>query len=495
MLIRDVCRYSPGLGLLVIADGPASSPHLGGRSADPFQSWLIWTPIQNTVNVNHRYSHPWATLLVAVDRYVRVEREYVMEFLRRRKNWKKPSVAVAGLGLSALLVSACSSTSSSSVSTSATLNAANSSKGTFQVLGVIDTSGNDSAYGPDQLIALQASVAYWNAHGGIGGEHVALSYVNGNSDPVTAVTSVVQWVSSHGKPNLIYDGLSADDAGMPAEIKRLGVLSIGQNSAATCDAHVQQTCPTQFVPIPLLSVQETATAAFMKQRGYKKVGLLVEEDEFSQSEISPLLAAFKADGITTVTSTFPLTAVDVTPEVSQLTSSGVNAIWGAALGPAAGYIISARSNLGLVNKLPLVFDPGAGAEDLTKLGSAAALQNAYETIARPQDPNITLPGRSDLLTYAAPYGKVNQPLPASIAWDSLVLAHDAASQAGSVSTQPMINALINLSKTGQDDPLYMYPDLVGFTESDHEDVLAGSSTYEIVKVGPLNAQGEVASGT
>lgn len=414
-----------------------------------------------------------------------------MRFLRGWKSWRKSSVAVAGLGLSVLLVAACSSSGSSSAATSST-NSASSSKGTFRVLAIIDTSGDASAYGPQQLIALQGSVAYWNAHGGIGGEHVVLSYVNGNSDPATAVTSLIQWISSNGKPNMVWDGESGiDDSGIPPEIKRLDVLDIGQDSANVCSANAQQTCPTRFVPVPLTTVNMAATAAFMKQQGYKKVGLLAEEDGFSQSEVPLLQAALKAEGISTVVATFPLTAVDVTPEVTQLSSSGVDAIWGAALGPAAGYVISARSNLGLVQKLPVVFDAGAGAQDLTKLGTPASLQNAYESTARPQDPNVNLPGRTELYKYSASYGTLDQPLPASIAWDSLVLAHDAAAQAGSVSLQPMVNALLNLSKAGQDDPLYMYPDKVGFTASNHQDVLATISTYAVVKVGTLNAQGEV----
>src|SRR5258708_35129922 len=187
------------------------------------------------------------------------------------RGWKKPSVAVAALGLAAALAACGSSGGGSSAA-----------KSTFKVLAVIDTSGPAAAYGPQQLIALQASVAYWNAHGGIGGEHVSFAYVNGNSDPATATTSLISWVTAHGKPNMIWDGESGlDDSGIPPEIKRLGVLAIGQDSANVCSSNAQTTCPTRFVPVPQLQVNMNTTALFMKQQGYKKVGLLVEEDGFS----------------------------------------------------------------------------------------------------------------------------------------------------------------------------------------------------------------------
>ena len=364
------------------------------------------------------------------------------------------------------------------------------------MLGVIDTSGAASIYGEQQLIALKGSVAYWNAHGGIGGRQLTLSYVNGNSDPTTAATALIHWIASNGKPDMVFDGESGiDDAGIPPEIKRAGVLAIGQDSANVCVSNAQSTCPTNFVPVPLSSVNMEATAAWMHAQGFKKVGLLAEEDGFSQSEVPALTQALKQYNISTVEASFPPTAVDVTPEVTQLQSAGVNAIWGAALAAAAGYIATARANLGLVNKLPLAFDAGAGAQDLTKLVPAADLVNAYESIARPQNAALSLPGRTALYAASAPFGQLNNPLPVSIVWDSLVLAHDAAEQAGSTTVTAMSSALEKLGSKAANDPLYMYPPVMGFTSDVHQDTAAPVSTYQIVKVGPLNAQGEIVSAS
>jgi hypothetical protein len=59
----------------------------------------------------------------------------------------------------------------------------------------------------------------------------------------------------------------------------------------------------------------------------------------------------------------------------------------------------------------------------------------------------------------------------------------------------MVNALGHLGSAAANDPLYMYPPVMGFTSDVHQDVAAPVSTYQIVKVGPLNAQGEVVTGS
>lgn len=395
--------------------------------------------------------------------------------------------AVGALGMTSLVT----------LGTSASSSAATSS---FKILAVIDTSGPVAIYGQQQLIALHASVYYWNRHGGIDGHKIQMSYVNGNGDPATAETALINWVSSNGKPNEIMDLESGvDDAGIPAEVKRLGVLDIGQDSANACATNAPVNCPTRFVPVPTTATNMAATAAFFKSKGVTSVGLLNEEDGFSESEVPILQAALTKVGITSVVQSFAATAVDVTPEMQSLKSAGVGAIWGAALGPSAAYIANARFNLGMT--IPLAFDAGAGAQDLTSIIPAAQLTNVFESVGRPQVAAVPEPGRTDLYASAVadgfnpklPFGGMNEPLPVSIVWDSFVLMRDAAAQAKSIKTSAMVKALLSLNKTGQNDPLYMYANKMAFTKSIHQDVAATPATYSLVPVAPLNAEGEVSA--
>lgn len=400
--------------------------------------------------------------------------------------WKK--VMTAGVGVSVMVLTAACGSSTTSGATGSS--GATASKSPYKVLAVVDTSGPLNIYGTKELLAARAAAAYWNARGGIDGRKLVVSYVNGNSDPTTASTALVQWVAANGKPNLVIDAESGtDDTGIPPIVKRDNLLTLGLDSAGVCASNSSSTCPTRFSPAPTNALAMDQTAAWMKSQGYKSVGLLAEEDAFTQSEEAPLQAALKKEGISTTVATFPTNAVSVTPQMSELAAAHVNVIWGAALGPAAGYILSARSSLGL--STPIEFDPGASAQDLTTLVSSASLKNTYELIARPVSSTSNDPGRNAMFKAATTIGSVNSPLAMSIIWDSFVVLHDAAKQAGTTNQASVINALLHLSPANQTDPLLAYAPKVTFSSSVHQNVGAPLDTYLVVPVGPLNGQGEV----
>jgi ABC-type branched-subunit amino acid transport system substrate-binding protein len=230
-----------------------------------------------------------------------------------------------------------------------------------------------------------------------------------------------------------------------------------------------------------------ATAAWFKQHHYTNVGILAQLNGLSQSENQYLLADLKAAGIRYTVATFPPTAVDVKPQISKLQAAGAQVIYGEALGPAAGYIGKGRAQLGLVSR-PLVFDPGAGSEDLTKLMSAAELKNSYEVTWGANDPAQKYPGRDLLIKYAQPFGGVTaQPVSlGGFQWTDLILARNAAQQAKSIDTDAMVNALDHLSQKAQTDPLYLSARALLFTAENHEDAIPnGQAAYVVVPVGPL----------
>jgi hypothetical protein len=63
-----------------------------------------------------------------------------------------------------------------------------------------------------------------------------------------------------------------------------------------------------------------SVANWFKQRHFKKVGILQEEDAFSESETPPLVSELKAAGIQTTIASFSAATVDVKPQISELFS-------------------------------------------------------------------------------------------------------------------------------------------------------------------------------
>jgi branched-chain amino acid transport system substrate-binding protein len=400
----------------------------------------------------------------------------------------------------ALALSACGSSSSSSSAGSSSSSGASgsaatstSSKSPFTVLMVIDTSGPTKAIGVVDEAAMKASAAYWNQHGGILGHPVSITVLNDNGDETTAVSVFDNYLAGHSKPDMVFAGTSGIDSGglIPA-VKRAHLLDVAvDDGGAVCEKDAQVTCPTAFTPGPVSYNQQAPIAAWFKAHHYTKVGILQEEDAFSESETPIVQANLKSDGIQSSVATFAPTAVDVKPQISQLQGDGVQAVYAEALGAPAGYEALGRQQLGLVNKIPFVFDYGAAALDLTKLATPAQLKNAYEGIAKSSDPYVTMPGRTLLIQYGGT-GVDSQPIIiASFEWQDLVTVHDAAKQAGSISTDALVSALNNLSPQAQSDPLNMTAPGVQFTPSVHENISPkGQDAYEVVPIGPIK-QGQV----
>jgi branched-chain amino acid transport system substrate-binding protein len=406
------------------------------------------------------------------------------------------TMALFAVGLT-IGLSACGSSSSNSSSSNSNTSNSNTSKTSgesktspFNVVMVADTSGPTKVYGVVDVASMKGAAAYWNARGGVLGHPIKITVLNDNGDQSTAVSELTQYLTSHGKPQMIYPGTSGiDSGGLIALAKRQKLLALGVDDGnSICATNAPTTCPTAYRPGPPTKWAGISSALWFKQHHLTKVGILQEEDAFSESETPGVESALKADGITSAVASFPPTSVNVQPEISELKSDGAKAIFAEALGAPAGYEATGRAALGLVSSLPLVFDPGAASLDLTKLAPASALKNAYEVIYSVVDPYQSWPGRDQVVTYSKPFGGVTmQPLNvASFQWQDLLTVHDAAAQANSANPTAINNALQHLSSKAQNDPLNMTARVVGFTPDDHEDTSNKlASDYEVVPVGPL----------
>jgi branched-chain amino acid transport system substrate-binding protein len=335
---------------------------------------------------------------------------------------------------------------------------------------------------------MQGSVKYFNQHGGIGGRPIKLKVLNDNGDETTAVSQLAQYMAKNPKPDALFPGTSGVDSGglLPAA-KRYHLLAMGvDDGGAACLKNAQTTCPTTFTPGPMLPNRQAPVSDFFISKGYKKVGILQEQDAYSESETPQTTTALKAKGIKVYTTSFAPDAVDLKPQVSELNADGVQAIFAEALGAPAGYEATARAQLGLIKKIPLVFDYGAASLDLTKLSPAADLVNAYEGIAKSSDPYVKMPGRDLLIKNSSPVVTSQPLIVASYEWQDVVTLHDAAIQGGATDVDTMTKTLENLQPKFQNDPLNMVSPGVQFSHDVHENVSPlGTKAYEVVPVGPI----------
>jgi len=265
-------------------------------------------------------------------------------------------------------------------------------------------------------------------------------------------------------------------------VKRYNLFatSVNDGNSACLQASA---CPTLFTQAGPIAAGETADTAALKKAGYTNVGVIAEQGTYDQSELQYMLPDLKAAGIKYTEVTFPPTAVSLTPELSQLKSAGVQAVFAMTLGPAGGYVLSGRAALGW--NVPVQFDVAGSTVDLASLVPKSQTTNVNETIQYCEDLKHTIPAFNEMNkdAPAQPAGNLSCPL-AGDGWGGIVLLANAAKAAGSLNANALIKAAegLKISSNEVSSPEKCW------TSSNHEDVCQGPSYYEIVPLGSLKQQ-------
>lgn len=394
--------------------------------------------------------------------------------MKKRRLLGAAALAVAG----ATSVTACASGGTSTASVAASNGASND---VINVLDVTATSGATAIYGVQETLGLQAAAAYYNAHGGILGKKINITVVNDNSDPATATSLLTQALSSNpGKYTMVWAGEEGTvSAALIPIVKRYNVFTTAVNDGNNV-CQQASACPDVFTQSGSNAGAEVTDAAALKKAGYTKIGIIADQATYDQSELSYMQPDLKQDGINYETVTFPPSAVSLTPEMSKLKSDGVQAVFALALGPSAGYVLTARSALGW--SVPLQFDVTGSSTDITTLVPASDLNNVTETIQYCEDIQHNNPA-FNLLLKNTPHplaGNIICPI-AGDGWGGIVLLAKAAQKANSLSASALSTAAgsLNIADNEVSNPTKCW------SSSDHEDVCEGPSYYEVVPVGKL----------
>lgn len=390
---------------------------------------------------------------------------------------RRLGACVAALAVAASVTACASSSTSGSTGTAAS----GASNNAINVLDVTATSGATAIYGLQETLGLQAAAAYYNAQGGILGRKINITVVNDNSDPATATSLVTQQLSSNpGKYTMVWAGEEGTvSAALIPIMKRYDVFATAVNDGNNA-CEQASACPNLFTQAGTSSAAEVTDAAALKKAGYTKIGIIADQATYDQSELSYMEPDLQRDGISYDTVTFPPSAVSLTPEMSKLKSDGVQAVFALALGPSAGYVLSARSALGW--SVPVQFDVTGSSTDVASLVPASDLNNVTETIQYCEDIHHSNPAFNLLLknTPQPLAGNIICPI-AGDGWGGIVLLAKAAEKANSLSPSALSKAAETLKITGDEvsNPTKCW------SSANHEDICQGPSYYEVVPVGKL----------
>lgn len=383
--------------------------------------------------------------------------------------------------------SSSASTSSSSASAAATTAAsAASNNSPITVLTISDTTGPAKSFEAPTYVGIEAAAAYYNAHGGIMGHHIVVKHVSDNGDPTTAVTDLVNQLSSGPAPTLVQAGAeSAEAAALIPVLAKHDVLAMasgdGQNQ---CKTNAAKACPNFWALSGATGVPDETAVNWFKQRGIKKVGILQESIDFTETETPQFEAAAKAAGISTVVAAFPATAVNLVPQAQELKAAGAQGVFTEALAAPVGFALNARAKLGW--NVPMVFDPAGSTLDQTKLAPLNELKDqSFVDIYQNTDPSDPAPGIKHLQQYAKPFGGIGA-VPLDVpgeGWDEIVDLNAAVHAAGGKTDVKSLDAA--MLKIPPTDPDRIFDQGLGFTTDNHENVLYKPTNFVIVPSGPI----------
>ena len=313
-----------------------------------------------------------------------------MERVQKMMSQRFAAIALA-VGI-AILVGACGSSSSSSsttsssstAATSAATTAASTAGGSTVDVWTAAPIGAPQASAPQSASGVQAAFRYLNSHGGLGSLHqkVAVKVCNTQLTPQGEIQCGQQAVSDPKAIAMIAPIIVISVQPFVAELQKAGLPDV--NPSASAPPVFQS--PTSF-PLNADYLAQAGCAVMVPRAVHAtKIGFATTSTPVSIAIQNTAIAAAKKAGFTTVgTVSFPITATDVTPFVSQLAAKNPQVVVLTASPQDIGAWLAAEARLGKTGPT-CTGDATSPPEVLAGLGSQAS--NFYTSAVYP-DPTWT----------------------------------------------------------------------------------------------------------
>jgi branched-chain amino acid transport system substrate-binding protein len=388
---------------------------------------------------------------------------------------------VTALATAALLlgVAACSSSSGGNSGGSTSDGPATQP---FTFTAILAKSGLLASVGSAMQQGMQAAVAVINAHGGVFGKPMHLTVLDDAGDPTQAATLAEKLVTSGTPPMAVSPGtVSAEAEAIAPILEKSGVFMSTHASDPALDNPSKY--PYLFGNGQLPADEAISLADEFSKAGYKKVGVLTEDDASGENFFQADKAAFSAKGISATAAYVPDGATDATPELEQLLAGKPDALLLSAYGATAGPIVKARAELD--PKLPTYASQLLTANNLAQLAPASSYKGIeFQALAVGVKGTPITKGKAFTTFFAALKKVVGGNLTFTMntyacAYNDVILAATAANLAKSTNAAKMSQVVEKL--TPSQIPYLVSP--VTFSKTEHF-VRFGVNDWVYVPYGP-----------
>lgn len=352
----------------------------------------------------------------------------------------------------------------------------------YRVAMILGTSGRTADQQQAVVRGAQAAARVLNAETGILGHPIEIEVFDSQGDPAVAVSILQEEVLTQEWDLLYPGGGGPSTGGMLPFVQREETLAFAPYQVATLPAADN---PYFFSLIPPAADGAVGFAEYANSVGAQKVAIIHSADPYGEATAEAYGQAAEAAGIEVVSESYALDAVDVTPSLLKLQNQAPDLLFAIAFGAPAGNVMTSMERLGW--DVPLIGDIGVGLTplfsivpdfDFSRLQVQAFAVNAWTA---PEDRSEREAAFIDAL---AQDGSIDQGLQNyALGWDTIMLAFQGASIAGSTDAPSVAAALESLSLQEADRRFVAYDDFV-LGDGDHV-VSTGPDEYVVVPYTPL----------
>jgi branched-chain amino acid transport system substrate-binding protein len=332
-------------------------------------------------------------------------------------------------------------------------------------------------------LSARASAAVINKEGGIAGRKVEVTVVDDGGNPTTAVTELQKALASSTPPDAyLNSGPSTIAAATLPILNQHKVLSF--NIGATATSSDAADFPLNFDLTPSASDYAKGFVAYIKQKGYTKVGIIHGNDAYGESFGQSVQSALTAAGINvTSDETYDDTALDMTPQLSAVQSTHPQLLIMDAYGAPVGYILKGIQQLGW--SVPILGDTSVAATSLisTKppggLLGTSEVKNLLVQVFASTEYSPSAASVNTAVAAMTKLGSIESSLILAYNYDAVRLIAAAAKHVGSASSTSALAKALEDPAVQRAAGTVILP-LYSFTTSSHAPN-AGASAFAFVQ--------------
>lgn len=291
---------------------------------------------------------------------------------------------------------------------------------------------------------LQIAIDEINKSGGLLGKKLELVVEDNRSEPAASVAALNKLLIST-KADLIFGGASSAGtrAMSPILVRRKQPVFVMSILPGEDD---KEGLRWIFTGSPLSMWDSETRLAYMKKRGWTKVGLIHDTTPYATTLAGQAEKAAPGSGVTIVAKEqYSPDATDLRPQLTKLKAAGAQAIFQVGAGPAIGIVAKTMKEMGFA--VPQLSDANTNPLEVVKIAGPAAQgvmypalpQNYYDALA-PNDPR-RVAAKAFVEEWRTRFGKERSPSFAARAYDAMMITAEGVRRAKTTEGQALRDAI------------------------------------------------------